>query len=1097
MGFCFVTSRRKKIAIRIMQKRIADFLFSTRLMAVLFIVYAVAMATGTIFDAGQETSPTPYTRELVYEAWWFELIHLLFIVNFVGNIWRFKLWRKEKWSTLVFHLAFILIIFGAAWTRYMGFEGVMPIREGETQNTFLSEKTYLQVFIDGERNGEPMRRRLEPKRLNLSKRLDNSFDWETDFDGKPVSISFSKFIDGAEEGLIEDPNGKAQLKIVEAGDGQRHEHYLEEGQVSSIHNVLFALNNPTEGAINIGFDGENYTIQTPFAGSTRVMATQEDFEVAKDSLQELKLRALYQVAGMQFVFPEPVMKGKNGIVEAFPKQKGQQDALFVNIKTPDGQETVGLLGGKGFTNQMVDAEIGDLKFHLAYGSQAVELPFAIKLNDFIVERYPGTTNAYSSYESEITVIDGPEEQFDYEIYMNHVLDHKGYRFFQASFDPDELGTVLSVNHDAVGTWITYIGYFLLYLGLMIILFDKGSRFGDLKVRLDKVKAKKAKLTVLAVLFAIGGTLNAQEQKVIVENGNTQVVDEQPQDFIPGTATIAEEEEHQLPTKAEIDSVLMANKVPAEEAAKFGKLVIQDDSGRMMPVNTFSSLLLRKLSRSDKYEGLTADQVFLSMVETPFFWYNVDLIYVKPANDSLRGIIGVPKDQKFVSALDFIDDMGRNKLDPYITAAYQAEVKNNFDKDFIDIAERLGLLNRAVSGEILKIFPLIGDENNKWVSYPELNEAGFKGMDSLYTKQILPLYFSALREGNQSGDYSKADTFIKSIKSFQQKYGSEVMPSEDKIDAEVYYNKHDIFTKLYWMYMLASVVMFIFVIIRIFKENRFLKTMVGICGVAVLILFGLHTLGLIWRWYISGHAPWSNAYESILYVGWATMFFGLAFGRKSSLTIASTAFVAGFILWGASMNWLNPAISNLQPVLDSYWLMIHVAVIVASYGPFTLGMILGLVSLLLILLTNDKNKKRMDLNIRELTIINEMALTVGLVMLTIGNFLGGQWANESWGRYWGWDPKETWALISIMVYAFVIHMRLVPGLRGKWFFNLMAILAYGSILMTYFGVNFWLSGLHSYASGDNILNLNRALIIFGCVIAFALIAYPKYKKYYKK
>ncbi|MEC8885400.1 MAG: cytochrome c biogenesis protein CcsA, partial [Bacteroidota bacterium] len=568
------------------------------------------------------------------------------------------------------------------------------------------------------------------------------------------------------------------------------------------------------------------------------------------------------------------------------------------------------------------------------------------------------------------------------------------------------------------------------------------------------------------------------------------------DYIPGTAAIAEETQHTVPTTQQIDSVLMANKVPAEEAAKFGKLVIQDDGGRMMPVNTFSSKLLRKLSRSDKYQGLTADQVFLSMVETPFFWYNVDLIYLKPANDSLRGIIGVPKDQKYVSALDFIDNMGRNKLDPYITAAYQAEVKNSFDKDFIDIAERLGLLNRAVSGEILKIFPLVNDENNKWVSYPELNESGFKGMDSLYTKQILPLYFSALREGNESGDFSKADTFLKSIKSFQEKYGSAVIPSQNKVDAEVFYNKHDIFTKLYWMYLLASVVMFIFVIIRIFKDNRFIKTMVRLSGLAVAILFALHTAGLIWRWYISGHAPWSDAYESILYVGWATMFFGLAFGRKSSLTIASTAFVAGFILWGASMNWLNPAISNLQPVLDSYWLMIHVAVIVASYGPFTLGMILGIVSLLLMLLTNSKNKKRMELNIKELTIINEMALTVGLVMLTIGNFLGGQWANESWGRYWGWDPKETWALISIMVYAFVIHMRLVPGLRGRWFFNLMAVLAYGSILMTYFGVNFWLSGLHSYASGDNILNLNKAICIFAGVIVFALLAYPKYKKFYK-
>ncbi|MFD2827357.1 cytochrome c biogenesis protein CcsA [Leeuwenhoekiella polynyae] len=1080
-----------------MQKRIADFLFSTRLMAVLFIVYAVALATGTILDAGQETSPTPYTRELVYETWWFELIHIIFIINFLGNIWRFKLWRKEKWSTLVFHLSFILIIFGAAWTRYLGYEGVMPIREGETQNTFLSEKTYLQVFIDGEKDGAPMRRVLDPKRLNLSPRLDNSFEWETDFAGKPVTLSYSNFIDGAEEGLIEDANGLSQLKIVEAGDGQRHEHYIEEGQVASIHNMLFALNQPTEGAINIGYDGENYTIDTPFEGSTRVMATQTDYDVAKDSVQELKLRALYQLGGMQFVIPDPVMKGRNGIVEAFPKQKGQADALFVTVKTEDGQEEIGLLGGKGFSNEMVSTKIGDLTFHMAYGSKAVELPFSIKLNDFIAERYPGTTNAYSSYKSEVTVIDGPQTSFDYDIFMNHVLDHKGYRFFQASFDPDELGTVLSVNHDMVGTWITYIGYFLLYLGLMIILFDKGSRFGDLKVRLDKVKAKKAKLTVIAILFALGGTTTfAQEEHVIVENGNTKVVEQKPEDIIPGTATL-EQEQHTAPTKIQVDSMLMANKVPAEEAAKFGKLVIQDDGGRMMPVNTFSSKLLRKLSRSDSYEGLTADQVFLSMVETPFFWYNVDFIYIKKANDSLRGIIGVPKDQEFVSAIDFIDNMGRNKLDPYITSAYQAEVKNNFDKDFIDIAERLGLLNRAVSGEILKIFPLVDDENNKWVSYPELNESGYKGMDSLYTKQILPLYFSALKEGNETGDYSKADTFLKSIKSFQEKYGSAVMPSQDKVDAEVFYNKHDIFTKLYWMYLLASIVMFVFVIIRIFKDNTFIKTMVRISGGAVVLLFALHTLGLIWRWYISGHAPWSDAYESILYVGWATMFFGLAFGRKSSLTIASTAFVAALILWGASMNWLNPAISNLQPVLDSYWLMIHVAVIVASYGPFTLGMILGLVSLLLMLLTNSKNKTKMELNIKELTIINEMALTVGLVMLTIGNFLGGQWANESWGRYWGWDPKETWALISIMVYAFVIHMRLVPGLRGRWFFNLMSILAYGSIMMTYFGVNFWLSGLHSYASGDNILNLNRAIGIFIGVVVFALLAYPKYKKFYKK
>lgn len=1078
-----------------MQKRIADFLFSTRLMAVLFIVYAVAMAVGTFMDAGQETSPTPYTRVMVYNAWWFELIHVLFIVNFVGNIWRFKLWRKEKWTTLLLHLSFILIIFGAAWTRYLGFEGVMPIREGETENTFLSDKTYLHVFVDGEKDGAPQRRKLQ-KQLFMSSRLDNDFTWKSDFDGKPISIKYDTFIDGAEEGMLDDPNGINQLKIVEAGDGERHEHFLEEGQVANVHNVLFAFNKPTEGAINITLEDGKYTLESPFEGQATVMATQTAVPVVKDSVQEMQLRALYQIGTMQFVFPEPAVKGSSGIVKSEVREQGQPDALFVTVKTDQGEEKVGLIGGKGYTSDMKQVKIGDLTFNLSYGSEAIELPFAITLNDFIAKKFPGTTNVYSAYESEVTVVDPKNKDFNYNIHMNHVLDHKGYRFFQASFSPDEKGTVLSVNHDMVGTWLTYIGYFLLYTGLMLILFDKGSRFGDLKRRLDKVKAKKAALPLFLLFFGLSQIMHAQQDSVVVEHGNTTRV-ESTEQVTKEIEHAPEVENHIMASKEQIDSILKSDMVDSEYAAKFSKLVIQEDRGRMMPVNTFASKLLRKLSRKDTYNGMDADQVFLSMCQSPYLWYNVDFMYLKPQNDSLRSIIGVPADQKYVKPMDFFDARGNLIIAPYLQNAYRDEVKTSYEKDLIDAAERLALLDQALSGKILKIFPIPNSPNNKWVAYPELGEASFSGMDSVYTKQILPLYFSSLRQGKKTGDFTRADQFLTSMKNFQQKFGADVMPSQDKIDAEVYYNHHDIFTKLYWMYLLAAVFMFIFVIARIFKDNRFIKAMVGISVVTIIILFVLHTAGLIWRWYISGHAPWSDAYESVLYVGWATMFFGLAFGRKSTLTIASTAFVAGFILWGASMNWMDPSIANLQPVLDSYWLMIHVAVIVASYGPFTLGMILGLVSLLLMLLTTRKNKVKMDLNIKELTIITEMALTVGLVMLTIGNFLGGQWANESWGRYWGWDPKETWALISIMVYAFVIHMRLVPGLRGRWFFNLMSVLAYGSILMTYFGVNFWLSGLHSYASGDNVLNLNRALMIFGGVIVFALLAYPKYKKYYKK
>ena len=185
------------------------------------------------------------------------------------------------------------------------------------------------------------------------------------------------------------------------------------------------------------------------------------------------------------------------------------------------------------------------------------------------------------------------------------------------------------------------------------------------------------------------------------------------------------------------------------------------------------------------------------------------------------------------------------------------------------------------------------------------------------------------------------------------------------------------------------------------------------------------------------------------------------------------------------------------VLNSYWLMIHVSIIVASYGPFALGMILGLVALILMIITDSKNKKKVGLMIKEITIINEMALTIGLILLVIGNFLGGQWANESWGRYWGWDPKETWALISIMIYAFVLHMRLVPGLRGRFAFNLFSVAAFASILMTYFGVNFYLSGLHSYASGDKAITPTFVYYSVAFVSILAVFAHHQYKKHYKK
>jgi cytochrome c-type biogenesis protein CcsB len=371
-----------------------------------------------------------------------------------------------------------------------------------------------------------------------------------------------------------------------------------------------------------------------------------------------------------------------------------------------------------------------------------------------------------------------------------------------------------------------------------------------------------------------------------------------------------------------------------------------------------------------------------------------------------------------------------------------------------------------------------------------------GNDLDVIKNALPYYFDALAKASKTKDYTLANTMLLGLENFQKKYGKAVRPSDDQISSEILLNKYDVFKNLFWLYMLAGSLMLIMVIISIFYNTKTIKNIINIFHISVILLFVMHILGLIARWYVSGHAPWSNAYESMIYVAWATMFFTLAFDRKSKLTVASGTFVASMILMVAHLNWLDPSIANLQPVLNSYWLMIHVAVIVASYGPFTLGMVLGLVALLLILFTNEKNKATMILHIKEITYINEMALTIGLIMLTIGNFLGGQWANESWGRYWGWDPKETWALISIMVYAFVIHARFVPSLRGLFSFNFMSVLAFASILMTYFGVNFHLTGMHSYASGEK-QNVTIYLYIFIIYMVFSIFVYWRYRKTFKK
>src|SRR5690606_5431520 len=269
----------------------------------------------------------------------------------------------------------------------------------------------------------------------------------------------------------------------------------------------------------------NYTIEAPFEGSFLNMMELSAAGIdptnldpssfgeiekyrrpfLKDSLQMMMLRAQYQLAGISFVVPEPVTKGKFGVVKVQEGEPANQDALIVEVSSKNEIKTVELLGGKGSAPNPKEVEVGGLKVYLTYGSKEIDLPFSITLNDFIADKYPGTEKGYSAFKSKVTVINDDKTHFDAEIFMNNVLDHNGYRFFQAGFDPDEGGTILSVNHDWWGTWITYIGYFLLYFGLMAILFSKHSRFGKLEEILNRIKRKKkSMITVLVMMLSLSG-----------------------------------------------------------------------------------------------------------------------------------------------------------------------------------------------------------------------------------------------------------------------------------------------------------------------------------------------------------------------------------------------------------------------------------------------------------------------------------------------------------------------------------------------------------------------------------------------------------------
>lgn len=531
----------------------------------------------------------------------------------------------------------------------------------------------------------------------------------------------------------------------------------------------------------------------------------------------------------------------------------------------------------------------------------------------------------------------------------------------------------------------------------------------------------------------------------------------------------------------------------EYANKFSQLIVQSKDGRMKPLDTLNIDILNKISSKRTFYNLNHNQVVLGMIFNSNIWKQVPMYKIN--NSKIKKILNTNENR--VSYNFLFSNLGEYKLERYTNPILNLEAKeqNAFQKELLKINELIAISNFIYNEGFLKIYPLKNIENNRWFSPYTLKE-NFKN-EAKYEAQIL--YVSnkkAVQSAFIDNNWKDALLIVDKISNHQKKYAKELLPSPTLIKAELFYNKILLFEKLYVLYILIGLVYLFISFLSFFKNRDFLMKSQKILNFVIITLFVFHSINLCLRWYISFHAPWSNAYESMILVSWAILFAGLYFSKKTSFAISSTTFCAGILLFSAHLSFIDPQITNLSPNLQSFWLTFHVAVVSISYGFLALCALLGLIIMIFYTFINKDNFKHFNKKINELVKINELSMILGLVLLIIGTILGSVWANESWGRIWGWDPKESWSLISIFVYMVILHIRLFKN-KNNFLFSTFSILSYGTILMTYFGVNYFFDAMHVYASNTNAdIPLPFYFILLGICILI-LIAYKNMSKVNKK
>ena len=643
------------------------------------------------------------------------------------------------------------------------------------------------------------------------------------------------------------------------------------------------------------------------------------------------------------------------------------------------------------------------------GMKEEKLPFSLCLKEFEAKMHDGT-NAAADYSSKFTVIDG-DDKSEGEVSMNNIYSHRSYRLYQSSYDEDGKGSVLAINADPYGIPVTYTGYTLLFISLVWMLFDpKG---GYRKLLKSPLLKKGALMTAL-----------------ILSMGNIQTL-------------------HAEPATGNLQNAVL----PKETAEKFGELhILYND--RICPVQTFALDFCKKIYGARSYQGLTAEQVLSGWVFYGNTWANEPFIKIK--SGEMKTAMNLPD---YASLNTFFNrEMGGYTIGQYVQEYYNGQ-QDKFHQQAADIDGKIQIIMELREGVSLKVLPYTFTKNVKatkdhpfikagtttWFSPVDKLPQAVEQQHALYIKNV----FSLLNGDVKAGNISRVNEFFVKMKKYQEVSSGNSLPTATQYKAERINNAFPFATILFMANLTLGFIALFYTIYRMTKKRE-----IKALNIALPILLGVSflalTFGLALRWIISGNIPMSNGYESMLTVAWFVMLISILMQLRIRIVMVFGFLISGFFLLVSHINQMDPAIGQMMPVLNSPLLSIHVSIIMMSYALLSLTFICGIMGICL------------RSHGEELQALSRIFLYPALTTMGFGIFIGAIWANVSWGNYWSWDSKETWALITFMIYAVVVHTLSLPVFRKPLVYHIYITLAFLSIAMTYFGVNYFLTGMHSYA-----------------------------------